>query len=287
VGALTDAHERLIVPVLIGDAMRIRSTARTCGLSLDGISIYDFPDHDAAAARAVELANAGEVDAIMKGFLHTDELMRHVVKSKGGLRGTRRISHVFVMDAPTLPDPLLVTDAAINIAPGLKEKVDITQNAIDMALALGIVLPKVGILCAVETVNPNMPSTVDAAALAKMADRGQIQGGIVDGPLAMDNAISLTAARSKGLTSLVAGHADVLVVPNLEAGNILVKQLTYLAQAEAAGLVLGARVPVLLSSRADGETARTFSCAVAVLYAHWQRTGNTAALDITPQRQAA
>jgi len=212
----------------------------------------------------------------MKGNLHTDELLRHVVKSQGGLRGTRRISHVFVMDAPGLPDLLLVSDAAINIAPGLKEKIDITQSAIDLALALGIVEPKVGILSAVETVNPEMPSTLDAAALSKMAERGQIRGGIVDGPLAMDNAISLTAAQSKGLTSLVAGRADVLIAPNLEAGNILVKQLTYAAQAEGAGLVLGARVPVLLTSRADEETARMFSCAVAVLFAHWQRTGKSA-----------
>ena len=239
--------------------------------------------HDAAAARAVELVHAGEAAAIMKGNLHTDELLRHVVRSQGGLRGTRRISHVFVMDAPGLPDLLLVSDAAINIAPGLKDKIDITQSAIDLALALGIVEPKVGILSAVEMVNPDMPSTLDAAALSKMAERGQIGGGIVDGPLAMDNAINLTAARTKGLTSSVAGHADVLIVPNLEAGNILVKQFTYAAQAEGAGLVLGARVPVLLTSRADNETARLFSCAVAVLYAHWKNTGKSAVTADAPE----
>ena len=275
-GALAGARNGLITPILIGDAERISDVAEKSGLSLRGLTVLNVPSHDAAAARAVELVHAGEAAAIMKGNLHTDELLRHVVKSQGGLRGTRRISHVFVMDAPGLPDLLLVSDAAINIAPGLKEKIDITQSAIDLALALGIVEPKVGILSAVETVNPDMPSTLDAAALSKMAERGQIRGGIVDGPLAMDNAISLTAAQSKGLTSLVAGRADVLIAPNLEAGNILVKQLTYAAQAEGAGLVLGARVPVLLTSRADEETARMFSCAVAVLFAHWQRTGKSA-----------
>ena len=275
-GALAGARNGLITPILIGDADLISDVADKCGLSLRGLTVLNVPSHDAAAARAVELVHAGEAAAIMKGNLHTDELLRHVVKSQGGLRGTRRISHVFVMDAPGLPDLLLVSDAAINIAPGLKEKIDITQSAIDLALALGIVEPKVGILSAVETVNPEMPSTLDAAALSKMAERGQIRGGIVDGPLAMDNAISLTAAQSKGLTSLVAGRADVLIAPNLEAGNILVKQLTYAAQAEGAGLVLGARVPVLLTSRADEETARMFSCAVAVLFAHWQRTGKSA-----------
>jgi len=285
-GALASARARLITPILVGDSDRIRAVAASCGFDLEGIAIVNASSHGAAAAQAVELVHAGEVAAVMKGFLHTDELMRHVVKSDGGLRGSRRISHVFVMDAPTLPDLLLVSDAAINIAPGLKEKVDITQNAIDLALALGIVQPKVGILSAVETVNPDMPSTLDAAALSKMADRGQIRGGIVDGPLAMDNAISLTAARSKGLSSLVAGRADVLVVPNLEAGNILVKQLTYAAQAEAAGLVLGTRAPVLLTSRADEEIARMFSCAVAVLYAHWQRTGKSA-VPPAPAAEAA
>jgi len=202
------------------------------------------------------------------------------VKSQGGLRTTRRISHVFVMDAPTLPDLVLVTDAAINILPTLEYKIDIVQNAIDLGQALGIVLPRVGIIAAVETVNPKMQSTIDAASLSKMAERGQIRGGIVDGPLAMDNAISLSAARNKGLTSLVAGRADILVVPNLEAGNILAKDLTYAAQAEGAGIVIGAKVPILLTSRADDERSRLFSCAVAVLYAHWQTTGESA---VTPE----
>jgi phosphotransacetylase/acyl dehydratase len=275
-GALAGMRARLIEPLLIGDEAKIRAVATAHNLSLDGARIENTASDDAAAARAVELVHEGRVAAIMKGHLHTDTLLRHVVKSQGGLRGTRRISHVFVMDAPALAQLVLVTDAAINIAPGLKEKVDIVQNAIDLALALGITQPRVGILSAVETVNPDMPSTLDAAALSKMADRGQIHGGIVDGPLAMDNAISLTAARTKGLTSLVAGRSDVLVVPNLEAGNILAKQLTYASQAEGAGLVLGASVPVMLSSRADDETSRLFSCAVAVLYAHWQATGKSA-----------
>jgi phosphate butyryltransferase len=212
----------------------------------------------------------------MKGHLHSDELLRHVVKSQGGLRTGRRISHVFVMDAPAPEELLLVTDAAINIAPTLEEKVDIVQNAIDLGISLGIVRPKVGILSAVELVNPRIQSTLDAAALSKMSERGQIRGGIVDGPLAMDNAISLSAAKTKGLTSLVAGRADILLAPNIESANILAKELTYVAQAEGAGLVLGARVPVLLTSRADDEDSRLFSCAVAVLYAHWQATGVSA-----------
>src|SRR5208283_1582892 len=277
-GALAGARANLIEPILIGSADGIRKVAAANGLSLDGIAIEDVPSHDAAAALAVEMVHQGRAQAIMKGHLHTDELLKHVVKSQGGLRTTRRISHVFVMDAPSLPELLLVTDAAINIAPTLEDKVDIVQNAIDLAQALGIAQPKVGILAAVETVNPKMPSTLDAAALSKMADRGQIRGGIVDGPLAMDNAISLTAARTKGLHSLVAGRADILVVPNLEAGNILAKDLTYAAQAEGAGIVLGAKVPVLLTSRADDEGSRLFSCAVAVLYAHWHTTGRSAVI---------
>ncbi|HUB14318.1 MAG TPA: bifunctional enoyl-CoA hydratase/phosphate acetyltransferase [Acetobacteraceae bacterium] len=274
-GALAGARANLIAPILLGDTRKMRSLAAEHGVDLSGCTIEDLPSHDAAAARAVELVHQGTVTAIMKGHLHTDELLRHVMKSQGGLRIGRRISHVFVMDAPSLPGLLLVTDAAINIAPTLEDKVDIVQNAIDLGVALGIRKPKVGILSAVETVNPKIPSTLDAAILSKMSDRGQIRGGIVDGPLAMDNAISLAAARTKGLTSLVAGVADILVVPNLEAGNILAKELTYAAQAEGAGLVLGAKVPVLLTSRADDETARLFSCAVAVLYAHWQATGES------------
>jgi phosphate butyryltransferase len=275
-GALAGARENLIVPILIGDVEKIRAVAANCGANLAGVAMENAPSHDAAAARAVEMVHQGKATAVMKGHLHTDELLKHVVKSQGGLRIGRRISHVFVMDAPSLRQLMLVTDAAINIAPGLEEKVDIVQNAIDLAIALGIARPKVGILSAVETVNPKIQSTLDAAILSKMAERGQIRGGDVDGPLAMDNAISLSAAKTKGLTSLVAGRADILVAPNLEAGNILAKELTYAAQAEGAGLVLGAKVPVLLTSRADDERSRLFSCAVAVLYAHWLRTGRSA-----------
>jgi phosphate butyryltransferase len=275
-GALEAARQRLIEPLLIGSADKIRALAADCGLSLSGIAIEDVPGHEAAAARAVELVHAGKISAIMKGFLHTDELLRAVVKSQGGLRTSRRLSHVFVMDAPALDGLLLVTDAVVNIAPTLEDKVDIVQNAIDLALALGIVEPKVGILSAVETVNPKIPSTIDAAVLSKMAERGQIRGGVVDGPLAMDNAVSLTSARTKGVISAVAGRADVLVVPNVEAGNILAKELTYAAQAEGAGIVLGAKVPIMLTSRADDERSRLFSCAVAVLYDAWRVTGRCA-----------
>ena len=285
-GALAGACANLIEPILIGSADGIRKVAAANGLSLDGIAIEDVPSHDAAAALAVEMVHQGRAQAIMKGHLHTDELLKHVVKSQGGLRTTRRISHVFVIDAPSLPELLLVTDAAINIAPTLEDKVDIVQNAIDLAQALGIAQPKVGILAAVETVNPKMPSTLDAAALSKMADRGQIRGGIVDGPLAMDNAISLTAARTKGLHSLVAGRADILVVPNLESGNILAKDLTYSAQAEGAGLVLGAKVPIMLTSRADDERSRLFSCAVATLFTHWATTDKSAAASAPAPAEA-
>ncbi len=275
-GALEAAQARLITPILVGQRTKILSLAQELGLSLEGIVIEDVADDDQAAARAVAMVLEKRVVALMKGHLHTDVLLRHVVKSVGGLRTGRRISHVFVMDAPSLDELLFVTDAAINIAPTLEEKVDIVQNAIDLAHALGLKLPKVGVLCAVETVNPRMQATLDAAALSKMAERGQITGALVDGPLAMDNAISLSAAKTKGLTSLVAGRADILVVPNIEAGNILAKELTYAAQAEGAGLVLGARVPVMLTSRADDPASRLFSCAVAVLYAHWQAAGVSA-----------
>jgi phosphate butyryltransferase len=275
-GALAGGRARLIVPILLGNAAKIGEIAQCHGADLTGVTIEDLPDHDAAAARGVELVHQGVATAVMKGHLHTDELLKHVVKSQGGLRIGRRISHVFVMDAPSLPELVLVTDAAINIAPTLEDKVDIVQNAIDLGIALGIAKPKVGILSAVETVNPKIQSTLDAAVLSKMGERGQIRGGIIDGPLAMDNAVSLDAAETKGLTSLVAGRADILVVPNLEAGNILAKELTYVAQAEGAGLVLGAMVPVLLTSRADDERSRLFSCAVAALYAHWQATGECA-----------
>ncbi|ACK51888.1 Phosphate butyryltransferase [Methylocella silvestris BL2] len=275
-GALAGGREHLIVPILIGDEAKIRAIAASRGADLTGVEIENLPSHDAAAARAVELVHLGKAQAVMKGHLHSDELLRHVVKSQGGLRTGRRISHVFVMDAPSLSQLILVTDAAINIAPTLEEKVDIVQNAIDLGLALGLAKPKVGILSAVELVNPKIQSTLDAAALSKMSERGQITGGVVDGPLAMDNAISISAARTKGLTSLVAGRADILVAPNLESGNILAKELTYAAQAEGAGLVIGAKVPVLLTSRADDEASRLFSCAVAVLYAHWLATGKSA-----------
>jgi phosphate butyryltransferase len=269
-GALLAAKHGIIRPILIGSAQAISAVGKEIGADLKDIEIHDVPDHSAAAAAAVELVRAGKADAIMKGSLHTDELLHHVVKRDGGLRTSRRLSHVFVMDVPGLDHLLLVSDAAINIAPDLEAKVDITQSAIDIALALGIDKPKVGILSAVETVSPKIPSTLDAAVLSKMADRGQIKGAIVDGPLAMDNAIDVGAARSKGITSLVAGHADILIVPNLEAGNMLAKELTFVAHAEAAGVALGATVPIILTSRADSEKARLASCAIAALYREWQ-----------------
>ena len=216
---------------------------------------------------------SGEASAIMKGAIHSDELLAAVVKKEGGLRTVRRISHVFAMDVPTLDDLLFISDAAINIAPDLLAKVEIVQNAIDLARACGLEEPKVGILSAVETINPNIPSTLDAAILSKMSERGQIRGGLVDGPLAMDNAIDVEAARTKGIASLVAGRANVLIVPNLEAGNMLAKELTFVARAEAAGLVIGAKVPVMLTSRADNDRARLASCALALLYDFWRREG--------------
>jgi len=216
---------------------------------------------------------AGKAQALMKGHLHTDVLLHHVVKADGGLRTGRRLSHVFVMDVPGLDHVLIISDAAINIAPDLETKVDITQSAIDVALALGIETPKVGVLSAVETVNPKMPSTLDAAALAKMSERGQIRGGVVDGPLAMDNAIDAAAAKTKGITSLVAGHADILIVPNIEAGNMLAKELTFVAHAEAAGLAVGAAVPIILTSRADSDKTRLASCAIATLVQAYRQRG--------------
>ncbi len=276
-GALLAAQHGFIRPILVGSAAVIAAVARETGADLASIEIHDVPDHSAAAATAVELVRAGKADAIMKGSLHTDELLHHVVKRDGGLCTGRRLSHVFVMDVPGLDHLLLVSDAAINIAPDLEAKVDITQSAIDVALALGIAKPKVCILSAVETVSPKIPSTIDAAVLSKMAERGQIKGAIVDGPLAMDNAIDVAAARSKGITSLVAGHADILIVPNLEAGNMLAKELTFVAHAEAAGLAIGATVPIILTSRADSEKARLASCAVALLYRAW-RSGDRAHL---------
>jgi phosphotransacetylase/acyl dehydratase len=272
-GALLSQREGLIVPIFIGSRNRIQKAADAAGLDLGGISIVDIEEHHEAAARAVAMVHSKEVRAVMKGNVHSDELLAQVVKKDGGLRTTRRVSHVFVMDVPTKHNLLFISDAAINIAPDLTTKIDIVQNAIDLALACGLDKPKVGVLAAVETVNVNMPSTLDAAALAKMADRGQIRGGIVDGPLAMDNAVDMQAARTKGISSLVAGQADVLIVPNLEAGNMLAKELTFIARAEAAGLVVGAKAPVILTSRADNDKARLASCALAQLYDHWRQTG--------------
>jgi phosphate butyryltransferase len=275
-GALLGFKHELIRPVLIGDVEKIRAVAKTLNASLDGLELIEAVGAVGAAEKAVALANQGVVQAMMKGKLHTDELLKPVVRKDGGLRGVRRISHVFVMDVPGLPELLLVTDAAINIAPTLEEKVDIVQNAIFLAQALGFAQPKVGVLSAVEIVNPAMQSTLDAAVLSKMAERGQIVGGIVDGPLAMDNALSLKAARTKGITSLVAGRANVLMVPNIEAGNMLAKELAFVAHAEGPGLVVGAKVPIMLTSRADDDSTRLASCAVAVLEAHFRRTGKSA-----------
>jgi len=239
--------------------------ARQSNLKIDGIAIEDVPHSEAAAARAVELAVRGDVAALMKGSLHTDELMAAVVKS--GLRTRRRMSHCFLMQTPAYPRPFIITDAAIIIAPTLQEKADIVRNAVDLAHAFGIARPRVAVLAAVETVNPNMPATLDAAALCKMADRGQIPGAVVDGPLAFDNAVSAAAARTKGIVSDVAGSADILVVPDLESGNMLAKQLEYLGGAASAGIVLGARVPIVLTSRADTRESRIASCAVALVAA--------------------
>lgn len=264
-GALEAAKMGLITPTLVGPEGKIRALASQLGLDLAAHRIVDAAHSHAAAALAVSMARNGEFQALMKGSLHTDELMSEVVKSVDGLRTERRVSHVFVLDVPAYPKPLLISDAAINFEPDLDAKRDIVRNAIDLAHAIGIHEPKVAILAAVETVNPKMRSTLDAAALCKMADRGQITGGIVDGPLAFDNAISMEAARDKGIVSPVAGQADILIAPDLEAGNMISKQLQYLANAQAAGLVMGARVPVILNSRADGAAARVASCALAML----------------------
>jgi phosphate butyryltransferase len=265
-GALLARRHTLIEPVLIGDPDRIAAAADEIGADLTGVEIVALPENRLAAARAVALVREGRADAIMKGHLHTDVLLHPMLDAETGLRAGRRFSHIFVMDVPGMEQLLFVTDAAINIAPDLKTKVDIVQNAIDLARSLGIDEPKVGILSAVETVNFAIPSTMDAAILSKMAERGQITGGAVDGPLAMDNAIDLDAARTKGLTSSVAGKADILVAPNLESGNMLAKELTFIAHAEAAGVVIGAACPVILTSRSDNDAARLASCAVAALY---------------------
>ena len=270
-GAIAAAQAGLILPLLVGPAARIRRAATEAGIDLGDARIIDTPHSHASAAEAVARVRAGEATALMKGSLHTDELLEAVVDHAAGIRTERRISHVFVMDVPTYPKPLLITDAAVNIAPTLMEKVDIVVNAIGLAHALGIALPKVAILSAVETVSAKIPSTIDAAALCKMAERGQITGGLLDGPLAFDNAISREAAATKGIVSAVAGDADILLVPDLEAGNMLAKELTFLAGAEAAGLVLGARVPIILTSRADSVRTRLASAAVAAIYAHARR----------------
>jgi phosphotransacetylase/acyl dehydratase len=270
-GPLEAARLGLIVPILVGPEAKIRAVAEAEGVDLAGFKILSTEHSHAAAQQAVAMARAGEVEALMKGSLHTDELMAAVVPSATGLRTARRISHAFLFDVPAYPRVLLVTDAAINIYPTLEDKVDIVQNAIDLAQILGVAEPKVAILSAVETVNPKIQSTLDAAALCKMADRGQITGGILDGPLAFDNAISEEAARTKKIVSPVAGKADILLVPDLEAGNMLGKQLQYLAGADSAGIVLGTRVPIVLTSRADTVRTRIASAAVMALVADAQR----------------
>jgi phosphotransacetylase len=261
------AANRLIVPILVGPEARIRSAANDAGLDIDGVRIVPTAHSHESAERAVALVRGGEARLLMKGAIHTDELLHEVMRADTGLRTGRRLSHVFVLDVPGYARPLLVTDAAINIAPTLEEKVSIVQNAIDLAHVLGIATPRVAILAAVEMVNPAMRATLDAAALCKMADRGQITGGLVDGPLAFDNAVSSAAAREKGIVSSVAGLADILLVPDIEAGNMLVKQMTFLGGADAAGIVLGARVPIILTSRADTIRTRLASCAVAAIAA--------------------
>ena len=267
-GPLEAARRKLIEPVLVGPEAKIRAVATENKADLGGCRLVATEHSEEAAARAVAMARAGEVQALMKGSLHTDELMGAVVPSATGLRTARRISHAFILDVPTYPRMLIVTDAAINISPALKEKVDIVQNAIDLARVLGVERPKVAILSAVETVNPDIPSTMDAAALCKMADRRQIVGGVLDGPLAFDNAISAAAAKIKKIDSPVAGEADILVAPDLEAANMIAKQLQYLAGADSAGIVLGTRVPIVLTSRADTVRTRLASTAVLALVAH-------------------
>nr|WP_319563946.1 bifunctional enoyl-CoA hydratase/phosphate acetyltransferase [uncultured Rhodoferax sp.] len=266
-GAMDAARYGLIVPVLIGPEVRIRHVAAEAGIDLTGIELIDQPHSHAAAEKAAEMAANWDVEILMKGSLHTDELI-HAVLSKPALRTGRRMSHVFRFDVPLYHKPLLITDAALNIHPTLQEKVHIIQNAIDFARILGVAVPKVAILSAVEMVNPNIPSTLDAAALCKMAERGQITGGVLDGPLAFDNAISMQAAQIKHIDSVVAGHADIMAVPDLESGNMLAKQLEYLAGASGSGIVLGARVPIALTSRADGPSNRVASALLALLVAH-------------------
>ena len=270
-GALDAGKDRLITPILVGPPAKIAEVAKSKNLVLGDAEIVDAPTSRAAATKAVELVRTGRAELLMKGSLHSDEILAAVVARETGLRTGRRLSHVFLMDVPTYHKVLLVTDGAINIAPTLEDKVDICQNAIDLARAFGIERPKLAILAAVETVNSKMPATLDAAALCKMAERGQIRGGLLDGPLAFDNAISREAAKTKGIVSDVAGDPDILLAPDLEAGNMVAKQLSFLARADSAGLVLGARVPVILTSRADSVRSRIASCAVAMLAAHARR----------------
>jgi len=270
-GVVEAAEAGIVVPILVGPAGKIAAVAREHHLDISRFEIVDAPHSEAAAAQAVALIREGKGELLMKGSLHTDELMRAVTSSSTGLRTARRISHVFIMDVPTHADTLFITDAAINIFPDLDVKRDIVQNAIDLFTQIGLGTPRVAILSAVETVTSKIPSTIEAAALCKMADRGQITGGILEGPLAFDNAIDPEAAQIKGIHSEVAGRAQILVVPDLEAGNMLAKNLSFLAKADAAGIVLGARVPIVLTSRADSVRTRMASCAVAVLYANARR----------------
>jgi phosphate acetyltransferase len=270
---------RLIEPILVGPVERMRRVANEVGFDIGGVELVDAEHSHASAAKAVELVRAGKVEALMKGSLHTDELMGAVVSGADGIRTARRISHCFIMDVPGHPNPLIITDAAVNIAPDLDTKVDIIQNAIDLAHAMGNEQVRVAILSAMETVTTKVPSTIEAAALCKMAERGQITGGaVLDGPLALDNAISPEAAAIKKIASPVAGRANILVVPDLEAGNMLAKSLSFLAKADAAGIVLGARVPIILTSRADSLVSRLASCAVAVMVAAARRKAATAAI---------
>ena len=277
-GAINAAKAGLILPILVGPRARIAAVAKQHDIDIASCEIVDTPHSEASAAAAVALVREAKAEALMKGSLHTDELMGAVVKRDTGLRTARRVSHCFIMDVPGHPEPLIITDAAVNIAPTLKEKVDIVQNAIDLAHALAVPEVRVAILSAMETVNPDVPSTLEAAALCKMADRKQITGALLDGPLALDNAISVEAARIKNIDSPVAGRANVLLVPDLEAGNMLAKSLSFLANADAAGIVLGARVPIILTSRADSEMTRLASCAVAALVAKARREASGKAI---------
>jgi len=270
-GPVEAAEAGIVRPILVGPAAKISAVAREHGIKIDRFEIIDVAHSEAAAAKGVELVRESKGELLMKGSLHTDELMRAVTSGQTGLRTARRISHVFIMDVPTHSETLFITDAAINIFPDLDAKRDIVQNAIDLFTQVGLGTPRVAILSAVETVTSKIPSTIDAAALCKMADRGQITGGLLDGPLAFDNAVDQEAARIKGIESPVAGRAQILVVPDLEAGNMLAKNLSFLAKADSAGIVLGARVPIILTSRADSVRSRMASCAAAALYAHARR----------------